>query len=205
MNENKESKIQNKARLLEDTNPVFRNPIEDLYTASLMIAGCAWIETNDGVVLIDTLANEVAGRKVFSKIQGKIKYIIYTHGHGDHVGGSRAFVSDNPRIIANKYLPDRFEKYKMLATHRGHTTAVQFNIPESPREVNYVYPTETFLGEMKINLGDKTFELYTERGETDDIVWVYVPELNAAFIGDLMIGSFPNIGNPWKPTRFAYD
>jgi len=23
--------------------------------------------------------------------------------------------------------------------------------------------------------------------------------------GDLMIGSFPNIGNPWKPTRFALD
>ncbi|MHA2130753.1 MAG: alkyl sulfatase dimerization domain-containing protein [Promethearchaeota archaeon] len=39
-----------------------------------------------------------------------------------------------------------------------------------------------------------------------DVCWVYVPELNAAFIGDLIIGrSFPNIGNPWKPTRFALD
>ncbi|TFF89606.1 MAG: hypothetical protein EU548_07270, partial [Promethearchaeota archaeon] len=34
----------------------------------------------------------------------------------------------------------------------------------------------------------------------------YVPELNAAFIGDLMIGTnFPNVGNPHKPTRFALD
>jgi alkyl sulfatase BDS1-like metallo-beta-lactamase superfamily hydrolase len=32
-----------------------------------------------------------------------------------------------------------------------------------------------------------------------------VPEFNAAFIGDLIIGSFPNIGNPWKPTRFTLD
>lgn len=205
MNENKKGKIQNKAAILEDSTPIFRNPIEDVYTASTMIAGCVWIKTTEGVVLIDTLLNEAAGREAFKKIQGKIKYIIYTHGHGDHVGGSRAFVSDNPKIIANKYLPDRFEKYKMLATYRGHITAVQFNIPEKPREVDYIYPTETFLGEMKFKLGDKTFELYTERGETDDVVWVFVPELNAAFIGDLMVGSFPNIGNPWKPTRFAYD
>jgi alkyl sulfatase BDS1-like metallo-beta-lactamase superfamily hydrolase len=192
-------------RILDQKDPVFDNPIEDVYRANLMIAGCAWVETTDGVVLIDTLSNEVAGRKVFKKIKNKIKYIIYTHGHGDHVGGARAFISDNPKIIANKYLPDRFEKYNMLATHRGHITAVQFNTPDIPRDANYVYPTDTFLGEMKISLGDKTFELYTERAETDDIVWVFVPELNAAFIGDLMIGSFPNIGNPWKPTRFALD
>ncbi|MFX1557248.1 MAG: alkyl sulfatase dimerization domain-containing protein [Promethearchaeota archaeon] len=204
MSEN-DRKPMKAVRILDQKDPVFDNPIDDVYRANLMIAGCAWVETTDGVVLIDTLSNEVAGRKVFERIKGKIKYIIYTHGHGDHVGGARAFISDNPKIIANKYLPDRFEKYNMLAPHRGHITAVQFNIPDIPRDANYVYPTDTFLGEMKISLGDKTFELYTERGETDDIVWVFVPELNAAFIGDLMIGSFPNIGNPWKPTRFALD
>ena len=205
MNENRNAKIQKKVRILEEKAPVFSNPIEDVYTANLIIAGCAWIETTEGVVLIDTLSNEAAGREVFKQIKGRIKYIIYTHGHGDHVGGARAFISDNPKIIANKHLPDRFEKYNMLAPHRGHITAVQFNMPESPRDANYVYPTETFLGEMKISLGDKTFELYTERAETDDALWVYIPELKAAFIGDLMIGSFPNIGNPWKPTRFALD
>ncbi|MBA7515056.1 hypothetical protein ES705_07094 [subsurface metagenome] len=30
-------------------------------------------------------------------------------------------------------------------------------------------------------------------------------ELKAAFIGDLIIAGLPNIGNPWKPTRFALD
>lgn len=207
MNENERNtkKSMKSPRLLDQQDPFFDNPIKDVFRANLTIVGCAWVETTEGVVLIDTLTNELTGRKAFEKIRGKIKYIIYTHGHGDHVGGARAFILDNPKIIANKYLPDRFEKYKMLAPHRGHITAVQFNIPDVPRDANYVYPTDTFLGEMKIGLGDKTFELYTERAETDDIVWVFVPELNAAFIGDLMIGSFPNIGNPWKPTRFALD
>jgi alkyl sulfatase BDS1-like metallo-beta-lactamase superfamily hydrolase len=30
-----------------------------------------------------------------------------------------------------------------------------------------------------------------------------VPEIKTAFVGDLIIAGFPNIGNPFKPTRFA--
>jgi len=185
----------------------FDNPLNDVYTANLPIAGCAWVETSDGVVLFDTLLTPGAGKEVFERIKGKIKYIIYSHGHGDHVGGAEAFIADKPEIIASKYLPDRFEKYEILAQHRARITAQQFNVPESFRNLKYVYPTKTFLGELTISLGDKTFELHTARAETDDVVWVYVPELKTAFIGDLMIGPglFPNVGNPWKPTRFALD
>jgi len=183
----------------------FTNPLKDVHTARLPIAGCGWVETTDGVVLIDTLSRVDAGKQVFDKIEGKIKYIIYTHGHGDHVGGAAAFLKDKPEIIASKYLPDRFDKYKMLAPHRGHVTAVQFNVPENVRPADYVYPTKTFLGDMTLKLGDKTFELHSVRAETDDAVWVYIPELKTAFIGDLIIAGLPNIGNPWKPTRFALD
>ncbi len=184
----------------------FKNPLKDVYTANLPIAGCGWIITTDGVVLIDTLLTINAGKRVFEEITGKIKYIIYTHGHGDHVGGTAALLADQPEIIASKYLPDRFDKYKMLAKHRARITAQQFNIPENARIPNYVYPTKTFLGDLIFTLGDKTFELHTARAETDDACWVFVPEINAAFIGDLMIGTqFPNVGNPWKPTRFALD
>jgi glyoxylase-like metal-dependent hydrolase (beta-lactamase superfamily II) len=168
-----------------------------VYTANLPIAGCAWIETTEGVVLIDTLLAVSAGKEAFERIKGTIKYIIYTHGHGDHVGGAAAFLKDNPEIIASKYLPDRFEKYEILAKHRARVTSQQFNVPETFRSSEYVYPTKTFLGEMTITLGDKTFELHSARAETDDVVWVYVPELKTAFIGDLMIGPgfFPNVGN----------
>ncbi|MHA1730103.1 MAG: alkyl sulfatase dimerization domain-containing protein [Promethearchaeota archaeon] len=195
--------------LLWDPNDIeFIDPLKDIHTAILPISGCAWIETDEGVVLIDTMVSESAGKIVYDKIKksgGTIKYIIYTHGHSDHVGGARSFIGDNPEIIANKYLPARLDKYKMLAPHRARIKAQQFNTPEIINRGKYVYPTKTFLGEMTISLGGKTFELHTARAETDDVCWVYVPELKAAFIGDLLIGSFPNIGNPWKPTRFALD
>ena len=183
----------------------FDNPIKDVYTARAPLSSCGWIQTTEGVVLIDTLLAKRWAIQVKERIKDKIKYLIYTHGHMDHILAAPVFMDDNPEVIASKYLPDRLDKYQMLAPYKSRKDAQQFNFPEVIAKLDLIYPTKTFLGDMKFSLGDKTFELHTARAETDDAVWVYVPELDAAFIGDLMIGSFPNIGNPWKPTRFALD
>ncbi|MHA1916515.1 MAG: alkyl sulfatase dimerization domain-containing protein [Promethearchaeota archaeon] len=183
----------------------FSNPIKDVYTAQAPLSTCGWIKTTEGVVIIDTLISRRVAKQVKEQIKDPIKYIIYTHGHIDHVRGTNVFMSDNPEIIASKYLPDRFDRYQKLASYKARKDAQQFGGPEIIPKFDLIYPTRTFLGDMTLKLGDKTFELHTARAETDDAVWVYVPEIDAAFIGDLMIGSFPNIGNPWKPTRFALD
>jgi alkyl sulfatase BDS1-like metallo-beta-lactamase superfamily hydrolase len=186
------------------------HPRKDVYCARVPLAGCAWIDTDEGVVVIDTLLHPWAAEKTLEKIHesgGKVEYIIYTHHHLDHINGCEVFMSDRPRaVIANHYLPSNLDKYKMLAQHRARIAAQQFNIPEIPNSgKTWVYPTQTFLEEMSFSLGGKTFELHAARGETDDVCWVWVPEIKTAFLGDLIIRSFPNIGNPWKPTRFALD
>ena len=190
-------------------NPVIKEHMEGVYSAALPIAGMVWIETGDGAVLIDTLLSVASAEKVVDKIKEKIKYIIYTHGHADHVGGAKAFIKDNPKILGGLYLPDRFDRYKFLEPYRNLGAAMQFNIPITAFGdglKDYVYPTETFIGDHTFKLGNKTFECHSGRAETDDVIWVYIPEINTACIGDLMIGKmFPNIGNPWKPTRFALD
>jgi alkyl sulfatase BDS1-like metallo-beta-lactamase superfamily hydrolase len=202
-----DEKIKKRGIITAGTGIVFKNPIEDVHTAEIPIAGCAWIDTKDGVVLIDTLLFQNSAEKVMERIKGKIKYIIYTHGHYDHVSGTRAFMRDNPEVIASKHLPARLDRYEFLAPYRGLITAMQFNVPKADRSIQKVVrPTKTFLGDMTFTLGDKTFELHTARAETDDACWLHVPELNAVFIGDLIIKDlFPNIGNPWKPTRYALD
>lgn len=201
-------------QIVTGTNIIFEDPVPGVHTASIPLAGCAWIETGEGLVVVDSLLGRkaaAAAREEMRRTGQKIKVVIYTHHHVDHVSGCAAFMEDNPEIIANAFLPANLDRYIFLAEHRGRIAAQQFNIPEPPPEVSrknmqqFVYPTQTFLGEKIFKLGDKTFELHTARGETDDVCWVWVPELKAAFIGDLLLASFPNIGNPWKPTRFALD
>lgn len=191
------------------SKPVIKEHMEGVYTATVPIGGIVWFETGQGTVLIDTLVNIPMAEHVLSSIHEKIKYIIYTHGHSDHVGGSKVFMADNPEVIASIFLPDRFERYQFLKPYRNLIAAMQFNIPKQlfgQGLEKYVYPTKTFFGDYTFELGRYTFELYTARGETDDAIWVYVPELNAVIVGDLIMGSwFPNVGNPWKPTRFALD
>ncbi len=209
----KRDKLSSFQIITDQRNIKFQNPRKDVHTAEMIISGCGWIDTNDGVVLIDTLMSENAARMVYKKIHeisGKIKYVIYTHGHVDHISGCKVFMDDNPEVIANKYVSERLDGYKMLAQHRNRISAQQFNLPESNMEKmaeeissNWVYPTKTFIGEMTFSLGEKTFELHSARAETDDACWIWVPEIKTAIVGDLISGVFPNIGNPWKPTRFA--
>ena len=195
--------------ITDGMNPVIKKHIEGVYYASIPISGMVWFETGEGTVVIDTLITISSAKQVLGSIHETIQYIIYTHGHADHVGGANAFMKDNPTVIANKYLPDRFDRYKFLEPYRNIISAMQFNLPLSAfgkGVKDYVYPTKTFLGDYTFKLGKYTFELHTGRGETDDAIWVYIPELNTVVVGDFISGFwFPNVGNPWKPTRFALD
>jgi len=136
---------------------------------------------------------------------GNVKYVIYTHGHRDHVGGSSVFKEDHPEFIAQSLLTERLEKYEILKAHNHRIASIQFNLPFDPERKlpPVVPPTRTYDEFMEFRLGDKQFQLYHARAETDDATWVFVPEIKTAFVGDLIIAGFPNIGNPWNPTRFA--
>ncbi|MFX0038765.1 MAG: alkyl sulfatase dimerization domain-containing protein [Promethearchaeota archaeon] len=209
MKKSSEKEIKPINILTDGMTPVIRKHIEGVYYASTPISGMIWFETGEGAVVIDTLINIPTAGKVLSSIHEKIRFIIYTHGHADHVGGAKVFIKDNPEIIASKYLPERFDRYKLLQPYRNLITSMQFNIPPSlfgKGLKNYIYPTKMFLGDCTFELGKYTFELHTGRGETDDAVWVFIPELNTVVVGDFIMGPwFPNIGNPWKPTRFALE
>ncbi|MCP4751648.1 MAG: MBL fold metallo-hydrolase [Proteobacteria bacterium] len=186
----------------------FENPHPDVHVAKILIANASWINTTEGTVLVDTLLYPGVASKMKDRILetggGPVKHIVYTHHHPDHIGGASVFQGDNPEIIAHRFLPEDLEKYRILNAHRARVASIQFNIPlDTNRIRSYVQPTRTFDTETSFTLGDKTFELYHARAETDDAVWVFVPEIKAVFAGDLIISGFPNIGNPFKPTRFA--
>jgi alkyl sulfatase BDS1-like metallo-beta-lactamase superfamily hydrolase len=200
---------KNKAfQVIASSRVEFEEPHQDVHVAKIFIANASWVKTTEGIVVVDTLLNPLVAAKMkarIAEIGGPVKYVIYTHGHRDHVGGSSVFMDDQPEFIAQSLLTERLEKYEILQEHYHRIASIQFNLPFDPQRKlpPVVQPTKTYDESMQFRLGDKTFELYHARAETDDATWVFVPEIRAVFVGDLIIAGYPNIGNPWKPTRFA--
>ena len=185
----------------------FEQPHPEIHVARIPIANATWIETTDGIVLIDTLLTPASAKQIKSRMAssgGELRKIIYTHHHFDHIGGSIVFTDDNPEVIAHRYLPDNLESYQRLKKHRARIASIQFNVPfDLNRRENYLPPTRLFDHSLVFQQGDKTFELFHARAETDDATWIWIPEVKTAVVGDLIIAGLPNIGNPFKPTRFA--
>ncbi len=52
--EPKNSKNRSPRNALSTMEVTFKDPLKDVHTANLLISGCGWVDTDAGVVLIDT-------------------------------------------------------------------------------------------------------------------------------------------------------
>jgi alkyl sulfatase BDS1-like metallo-beta-lactamase superfamily hydrolase len=57
----------------------------------------------------------------------------------------------------------------------------------------YVKPNVTFDNELKLNIAGIAFEFFHAPGETDDQIFVWLPEYKALFPGDNIYKTFPNL------------
>lgn len=168
--------------------------------------------TDEGLVLIDT-ASFITAPSVHERIrqwsQDPVHTIIYSHGHVDHVMGVVNFEQDpiqkgKPiRVIAHENAAGRFDRYKLTAEFNAWINRRQFQVPQLQWPTSYRYPDETFRDTMSIEVGGLRFELNHAKGETDDGVWTWLPDLAVLCPGDLFIWTIPNAGNPQKVQRYA--
>ena len=79
----------------------------------------------------------------------------------------------------------------------------QFRAPSLQWPTEYRYPDETYTDRLALEVGGERFELFHDRGETDDATWVWSPERRILFAGDMFIWASPNCGNPQKVQRYA--
>ena len=166
----------------------------------------SWVITDDGVVVIDAGTGTVAPlvKEEITRETGKpVKYVIYSHGHGDHTSGASAFVDQHPEVIGHENLVSRFDRYKRTADYVRQIMNIQIRRTVPLKRADFVYPTITYRDDYSFKLGGKTFELFHGKGESDDCTLVWIPELKAVFCGDMLEGSFPNLGNPFKVMRYA--
>jgi glyoxylase-like metal-dependent hydrolase (beta-lactamase superfamily II) len=133
---------------------------------------------DDGVLVIDAKMDKASVGQVIEgikQITGKpIKYLVNTHGDGDHIVGNRYF-PETVTIIAHENCRKDF----FLPGRNG--AASEWSRPDLAPFV----PSLTFSEKMNIHLGSKTVELwYFGVGHTTGDTVVYFPEEKTAFIGD---------------------
>jgi len=178
---------------------------------------CGVVETDEGLVIFD-ISMKTFGRKIFRDLREitdkPIKYIIYSHGHFDHCFGFEPFIEEinekgweMPEVIAHENCVKRFEKYRMLDKYHIWLNQQQFASMKRPVEISpheSLDPTIFIRGneEFTFKFGGFTFEIYSEWGETDDALWLWLPEKKVIFAGDLKVVGFPNVGNPYKVQRY---
>ena len=160
------------------------------------------VKTSDGNVIIDTsIAFNSALHKRLLEAESKaaIKYIILTHGQGDHTGGVQAWRQPETKIIAQKNQVEFLHYMARLNGFFAERNAAQFSL-NTPKPTSWpgnygaeIAPNIFFDDQYKFELGGVKFEVVSTPGETPDHLTVWLPESKIAFIGDNYYDSFPNI------------
>jgi metallo-beta-lactamase class B len=162
----------------------------------------AWaVTTSEGIILIDAIFHYSVDEQVVNGLTRlgldpkTIRYVIVSHGHGDHAAGAR-------------YLQDRFsarivlsaEDWDLMERDRG-------NWPKPKRDV-------VATDGQKLTLGDTTLTLYLTPGHTLGTVSTIVPvrdrgrpHVAAAWGGTAFnwLGGSSAYITPERPTRFWFD
>ena len=181
------------------------------------IANSYLIEGNGLNIIIDATDSTFQAEKVYTEFNtinsNPIAAIIYTHNHGDHTLGAKYFVDqqdETPLVIAHDSTAKSVEKIfgilnpiislrssRMFGTALPEEEVVNVGIGPylsvGKSAPGYVKPNVTFDNELKLNIAGIAFEFFHAPGETDDQIFVWLPEYKALFPGDNIYKTFPNL------------
>ena len=193
------------------------------------------VDSGDGLIAFDTSAGNT-GRAVVDEIARwrpqPVTHLMYTHGHVDHVGGSREFAArwESPVVVGHSNVAHRFDRYEHTNNwnldinlrqfggiradlNLGLVTddddpASDFAPASSERKWRSFLPKGTLRPTLEVDdhhsmtIGAVDIEAHHARAETDDHLWFWLPQSKTIMAGDFLIWNFPNAGNPQKVQRY---
>ena len=191
--------------------------INDFIVLSEACSNSYLIETAEGAILVNAgMGFEApvidANHRAHSSMADRIRYLITTQGHVDHVGGVQYFRNRNPGLqyIAQANNIEHQAYDRRLADFRGNRSAFRFRerfvedfayyAAQGYTDINpQDTPTPDILFEDRytLTLGGLTLELIAVPGaETNDSLVIWLPEQRICLTGNLFgcpFGHFPNL------------
>ena len=190
------------------------------------LANSILIEGEKTNIIIDTTGTEETAREVkalFDAINpNPVESIIYTHNHADHTYGATVFAEgSSPDIYAHStteiYLSRVIGILRPIISSRSNRMfgnalpkeQVENNgigpfleIGRDGRKPGLLYPTKTFSDQIEFEAAGHKIQLFHAPGETNDQLFVWLPEKKALFPGDNFYKTFPNLytirGTPYR-------
>jgi glyoxylase-like metal-dependent hydrolase (beta-lactamase superfamily II) len=149
-------------------------------------SNAGFVVTSTGVLVFDTGSSEVIGealRKVIRKVSPKpVRWIVNSHGHGDHWLGNQAVADRDTVIYASAKVRDRIQREGKDWVRRMHTMTGGLTGESTVRAPTQVVqpPHKDVLGGVKVELiasGDS-------HSPGDLLLWL--PEQKILFAGDVV-------------------
>lgn len=224
---------------LAEHSKIFKKGVEkvkgtnNIYVAiGFGLANSIMIEGKDGLIIVDTMESKEVAASVLSEFrkitQKPIKAIIYTHNHADHIFGAEVFTAEgNPEVYAHEttlyYVNRLLNKMRPIISVRsmrmfgnfldkeglvnaGIGPHLNFG-PEST--VGFVQPTKTFSDTFRTEVAGIKFKLVHAPGETNDHLFVWLPDQKVLMPGDNFYWTFPNLytirGTPFRSLQQWYE
>ena len=194
-------------------------------------ANSTLIEGDDGAIVVDVTENTQVAELVlaeFRKITQKpIEAIIYTHSHQDHVSGAEVFARESqPKIYARaNFKSDLLQENEVgkilkVRTYKQHGVGLSAieqldaeklvcNLPITGKLGDgFILPNRTFSEErLSLEIAGIKLELVAAPGETEDQLYVWLPEKKVLLCGDNYYSRFPNLyairGHYREPSQWA--
>ncbi len=183
------------------------------------LANSIMIEGDDGLIIVDVMESREAAESVlneFRKITDKpIKALIYTHNHADHILGGKGFVpsgdvdvyahaSTNTYInrVINQLRPvigDRSSRMFGNLLERNDAGLINAGIGPAldaghgGGTPTLIRPNKTFDDDLEVEISGVRIQLVHAPGETNDQLFVYLPDHDVLMPGDNIYKAFPNL------------